>query len=75
MAGFIRGIDPRDNVYTYAHAAGRHFRKRATKPTLPVVSLHINKQGVKVQSTYIPIPARKRTARDFGLAPIILTEK
>lgn len=30
MAGAIRGIDPRDNVYTYAHAAGKHFRKRAS---------------------------------------------
>lgn len=75
MAGFIRGMDPRENMYVFAHAAGHHFRTRATKAASPRVSITLSKEGGRIQTSFIPLRAKKRTARDFGLAPILMLEK
>ena len=69
MAGAIRGIDPRENVYTYAHKAGRHFRTRATEKASPRVSISIDKHGIRTQFVTIPL-RRGKTARTLGLRPV-----
>ena len=75
VAGFIRGIDPRDNTYTYAHAAGKHFRSRATQAHRPTVSITLSKTGARIQTTFIPLRRGPKTAREMGLAPILMVDK
>ena len=76
MAGFIRGIDPRDNQYTYSHPAGKHFRVKAGRSAGPAVSarVSIDKHGATIHTSFIPMRGRK-TAREMGLAPILMTDK
>lgn len=60
MAGAIRGIDPRDNAYTYAHAAGRHFRMRPTERTLPVIYVTKDAEGRRVETSRLVLRAVRK---------------
>lgn len=71
--GLIRGIDPRDNVYVSAHRGREHFRGPRAQAALPKVTISLSPEGFRLQTSFTPL--RKRTARDFGLAPILMLEK
>lgn len=74
MAGAIRGIDPRDNAYTYAHAAGKHFRMRATERTAPVLYITKDAQGRRVETTRVVLRTpRKEDAFTLGLRALLGT--
>lgn len=65
MAGAIRGIDPRENTYVYAHAAGRHFRVRPTAQHGHGVRVTYTSEGQRVQTAIVPEKRVKAPARTF----------
>lgn len=72
MAGGIRGTDPRENVYLFAHAAGRHFRMRPTDRTLPVVKVTKDENGHRVETAQVRLRTLRRdTEFSLGLRALL----
>lgn len=65
MAGLIRGMDPRENVYEYAHAAGRHFRVRPSQAHGHGVKITVNALGERIQTATL---RQKSVREDVGFA-------
>lgn len=65
MAAPIRGIDPEENVYLYAHKAGKYFRQRPTRGN----SIVVKRSPDGTRTTEIKL-RKPRQQRDDRLGPV-----